>query len=245
MESNDLIIIGGGASVKKGIKKDLWNKLEGKFTFGLNYSFKFFKSTVQLFCDEKFYNKQRHELTKLPLIIGMSHKMEIMPNTITLSTATRYFRNLSGGVYSPDLTGLFALTLGIYLLDVGNIYLLGYDFGEIRKKDLPDIGTSRKDFLENTELDEKKRYVTHWYQGKCEHRGVGKVSYFHRKKRPRAKFKPYMQEKKCKIYNVNPTSRIPDDIFEKINYDEFFSKIDTKKYDQIELRKEIRRKLNC
>jgi len=34
-----LTIIGGGESVKEGIEKDLWNKLQNKLTFGLNYSY--------------------------------------------------------------------------------------------------------------------------------------------------------------------------------------------------------------
>lgn len=244
--SNELIIIGGGASVKEGMVKGLWDKIDNKFTFGINFSYKFFKSTAQIYCDEVFYKRQREELKKLSLIIGMTHKSLVTePNTVTLTTATRYFRNLSNGVYCADLAGLFALSLGIYVLDVGTVYLLGYDFGEIRKKDLPEPIVRKEIFMNNTERDKKNRLITHWYQGKCEHRGVGKTSYYHCKKRPTAKFKCYKEEKRCKIYNVNPTSRIPGDIIEKIDYDTFFKKLNKNKYNQIELCNEIKKKLNA
>lgn len=245
MKPNELIIIGGGASIKEGIEKGLWNKIDRRFNFGLNYSYKYFKSTVQIYVDDKFYEKQRLELVKLPLIIGKTHQMHVESNTITLSTGTQYFRNLSNGVYSPDLCGLFALSLGIYILDKGTIYLLGYDFGELRKKNLEEPVTDPKTFEENTERDKRKRLITHFYQGDFEHRGVGKTSYYHSKNRVRSKFKVYKNEKKIKIYNVSPNSRIPSDLIEKINYNTFFKKLNNTGHDQSELRKFIRKKLNA
>ena len=46
-----LVILGGGASMKEGISKGLWNKLKDRFTLGINYSFNWFKSTLQTYVD--------------------------------------------------------------------------------------------------------------------------------------------------------------------------------------------------
>ena len=59
MKSNQLIIIGGGASITEGIKKGLWKLLKGKFTLGLNYSYHYYpNSTCQIYVDNDFYTKE-------------------------------------------------------------------------------------------------------------------------------------------------------------------------------------------
>ena len=40
MKINQLIIIGGGASINKGVNKGLWAALRGRFTIGINYSYR-------------------------------------------------------------------------------------------------------------------------------------------------------------------------------------------------------------
>jgi len=157
MIPNELIIIGGGASIKKGLSLGLHDTLRNRFTCGLNYGFNYFKDcTYHCFVDRDFYKKQKPNLSKLPLIIGKSGGYNPMNNTIDLPTATRYFRNLSGGVYNANLTGVFALSLGIYLMDAGNIFLLGYDFGGFHTSNIDDapLTMKNKDILA---LDSHKR----------------------------------------------------------------------------------------
>ena len=43
-----IIIVGGGTSIKEGISKGLWSKLDNKYTFGLNYSYKYFFNFIYL-----------------------------------------------------------------------------------------------------------------------------------------------------------------------------------------------------
>lgn len=251
MIPNELIIIGGGASIKKGLTLGLHDTLRNRFTCGCNYAFNYFKDcTYHTFVDRDFYNKKGQDLSKLPLIIGKSGGYTPMANTIDLPTATRYFRDLSGGTYSPDLCGLFALSLGIYLIDKGTIYLLGYDFGGYHKSNIEDkpLTMADKSILA---LDTHKRPLTHFYQGERNHRGTGKVSFYNAKNRPRDKFMPFVKNKenkeKIKIYNVSPTSRIPNEIFEKISYETFFEKLEAScdgRCIHNEWRQLIRKKLN-
>ena len=220
-----LIIIGGGNSIQEGIVLGLWEKLRNKFTMGINYSYKFFDSTFQTYVDAQFYNRENLNLEKLPLIIGSAYKInKKLPNTLSLTTSNTYVRDLSKGVYSPRLSGMFSLSLAIYLLDVGEIFLLGYDLGNTDES-----------------KDDKKRYLTHFYQGALEHNGVGKVNYYNGKGRAEQDFGVYKNEQKIHIYNVSLLSKI--NMFPKISYTEFFSKLDPETYDQNELRLLVREKL--
>ncbi len=220
-----LIIIGGGTSLKEGEMKELYNKLKGKWTIGLNYNYNYFNSTILCFVDDDFYIKQKKDIAKLNLIIGKKHKLkDIAPNTMMLSCLdSKYDRSLISGVYKSSLLGIFALSLGIYLLDKGEIYLLGYDYGS------------------NGTKDKQGRPMTHSYQGEINHRGIGKTNYYDMKGRADKDFGVYRNEKKVKIYNVSMKSRI--NIFPKISYDEFFKKLDKKQYNQDKLRQHIKEKL--
>ncbi len=241
---NQLVLIGGGTSVKEGISKGLWNKLNNRFTIGCNYSFNWFISTFQTYVDgneqKDFYYKERNNMKDLPLIIGNKLKIPLLPNTIGISGATTYHRDLLHGVYKVSLSGIYALSLAIWLLDIGEIFILGMDYGELRKKDFEKFATSPQELGELTVKDEKGRAMTHWYQGKLEHRGIGQVSHFNSKGRVDKDYSIYEKEEKIKIYNVSLVSKIKQ--FEKISYDEFFKKLDNNKYDQTELRQWIRKK---
>jgi len=226
LETKQLVIIGGGSSIQEGISKDLWSKLENKFVIGLNYSYKYFSNpTVQCFVDHEFYSKEYDDLKSLGLIIGKSQKtLKLHDNTITMTCSGQYNRDVRKAVYKASLVGIFALSLGIYLLDEGEIFLLGYDFGEL-----------------TTEKDAKNRVITHFYQGQTEHRGIGKNSYYNISNKANDDFKVYSKETRCKIYNVSMKSKI--DIFDKISYDEFFTKLDKNIINNEEIRKDIRNKL--
>ena len=53
-KSNQLIIIGGGASIEEGISKNLWEKIKNKFVIGINYSYHHFPNpTFQVWLDRK------------------------------------------------------------------------------------------------------------------------------------------------------------------------------------------------
>lgn len=219
------ILVGGGSSLEEGIEKGLWEKLNGKFTIGLNFSYNFFSSTINTYVDSSFYNANLEDIKKMPLIIGQGRNLKNkQPNTIIIPSNSVYNRDLKGGCHSAKLCGIYSLSLGIYLLDEGDLFLLGYDLGAIKK-----------------ELDDKKRKITHWYQGKKDHRGVGKVSYYEAKDRGEKDFGCFRQEKKIRIFNVSPLSKI--NVFPKLSYDEFFQKLDKEIYNQEDLRTFIREKL--
>ena len=76
-----LIILGGGTSVVEGINKDLFPKLENKFTIGLNYSHHFVDSTCWMYVDDTYYLNQVKYMEKLPLTIGRLHSnVPVKPN---------------------------------------------------------------------------------------------------------------------------------------------------------------------
>lgn len=219
------ILLGGGSSLKEGLPLGLWDALKDRFTIGLNYSYKVFPSTCQTFVDSTFYNTEKKELDKLPMIIGQARNIKTKgSNLIPLPCGTTWDRTLNTGAYSSRLCGIYTLSLSIYLLDEGEIFLLGYDNGSISKT-----------------LDDKKRRISHWYQGEIEHRGVGKCSYYDVKDRDEKDYGVYKQEQRIRIYNVSLQSNIR--IFPKISYDEFFKKLDTNRYNQDELRLLIKTKL--
>lgn len=240
MENNlnkpkQVVILGGGASIKEGIQRGLWDKLQDKFTIGTNFSFNYFLSTIQTYVDYAFYeigdysfsqNQQKEHVNKLstlPLIIGKKHdKLKKLDNTIMLQTNdVKYYRDIKLGIYNSCLVGIFALSLGIYLLDEGQIFLLGFD------------GDSSGKMINN-------KPETHFYNDII-HRGSGKVDWYYTEGNLEKNFKPFLQETKCHIYNVSLKSRI--NIFPKLSYSGFFEKLDKEIFSQEELRKEIRRKL--
>jgi len=238
LKPKQLVIIGSGVSLKEGIEKGLWEKLKGKWTIGLNYSYNFFDSTMLCYVDNPFYKEEskKEKFQKLPLIVGKEHnQLKTLPNTITLKTNdAKYYRDVKLGIYKSNLCGLFALSLAIYLLDEGTIFLLGYD---------------------NCAMGKAKdgRALTHFYQGQINHRGIGKINYFngiHKKnkksKEPGKKFVDrdfdvYKDEKKVKIYNVSVMSKI--NTFIKGGYGFFFENLDKQEYDQDQIREYVKGKL--
>ncbi len=218
-----LILIGGGASITEGIDKGLWQRLEGTWTIGLNYSYKYFLSTCLCFVDKDFYFQEK--LDSQPLIIGNSNGIKEdkqLPNTIVIRDTAKYDRNLTLGIYKASLVGLYALSLAIYLLDEGEIYLLGYDY-------------------DSQGRDKDKNFLTHFYQGDFRHRGIGKVNYYQSKGRTDRDFGVYKNEKKIKIYNVGLESKI--DVFPKLSYDQFFKQLDKRNYHQNFIKEYIIEKL--
>ena len=229
--TNQLIIIGGGYSIKDGIELGLWNKIKNKFTFGLNYSFHLFNSTVQLYVDNDFYEKERKKLKKCSLIVGKRHThLKPEKNTIMLYAKHEYNFDIHYGVYRSALCGMFALSVGVWLLNEiprAEIFLLGMDYGTI-----------------NENKDKYGRALTHFYQGDIEHRGISKINYYNSKSRKKGDvdYKVFNNKDiKVKIWNVSPNSNIPS--FKKINYEAFFRMLHSEKLNQKQLIKQIKPKL--
>ena len=250
-----LIIIGGGCSITEGIDKGLWERLEGLFTIGLNYSYHYYVSTLQSYVDHDFYVKNKDDLEALPLIVGKHYNtIPKYDNTILLEANNKYSRDLHTGVYNSNLTGIFALSLGIHLLDIGEIYLLGYDYGHVAPTgDYGNI-TPKGEYADSPGVDKDNRVFTHFYQGDIKHRGIGKINYYNGvvgkggKRQPRADYdvRVYSDEKRVKIYNVSMNSKIS--AFTKISYDEFLERIegsDQRRWEQEGLREMVRAKLEA
>lgn len=241
MLPNNLIILGGGASINEGIENGLFDLLPNTFSIGLNYAYKFVKTTLNMGVDEKFYNDNHTELSELPLYIGKENYALTNrgKNCIFLPSCKDYYRGCEPGVYSSTLVGLFSLSLFIALMDVGNIFILGMDYGPLRDKE----GTILK--------NEKGEYITHFYQGEILHRGINKINWYtstvmdkptgKRISNAEREYKVYKDETKVNIYNVSLNSAI--NVFPKISYEEFFSKKLITGLNQDDIRLEIRKKI--
>ncbi len=245
-KSNNLFIIGGGYSLKEKIKKGLWGFLKDKFTIGCNFSYKHFTSTIQTCIDAKVYNNNFcKDLKDHPSIICQTHPdiKRYMSNTKHYYCSNDYRRDINEvGVYSNRLCGLFALSLGIHLLDKGNIFLLGFDNGSYKKKDYEKQCKSRKELDEIMCLDCRGIPLTHYYQGEGDigdpikigeevinrngNRGIGKINYYEQVHNgvPRSisDWEVYKGEKKCKVFNVSEVSKI--NAFDKISYEEMVNR---------------------
>jgi len=222
-------ILGGGYSVVEGIKLGLLDKLKDYFVIGTNETYKYFNSTFLASVDGSFIENNAKQLKNLPLVITRETPQSLkspLKNLIICPYSTdTYNRNLSKGVYSNKLVGLFALSLAIYLIDTGVVYLLGFDFGNI---------TEKKDKL--------GRIYTHWYQDKDLHyNGIGMVSYYKIKNREKL-FDVYKNENKVKIYLVGKTNL---KTFTNISYQEMFNQIENlPKVNQEEIRTSTKKILN-
>lgn len=235
MMTEELIIIGGGASTRPYFEQGLLSKISGKLVLSLNScSFFFLENTANVFVDESFYRKNLELVKELPLCIGQKTNNLFslkQPNTILLPINQKYDRTLSSGVYTNYLSGLFALSLGIYLIGKGTIYLFGLDGGSYNDGKV----------VEKIDKPEDKK-ITHWYQGKEIHRGLGLTSpYYSKRDKNNEMFSVFKDLEGIKIYNVSPTSRI--NIFEKIDYTRFLELYKKEDLDQNKLREEIKIKL--
>ena len=228
MKPNQIIIIGGGSSIKPELKK-LQTTLKNKYVIGLNYIYHYFPfCTFYSYVDHKFYTDELENLKNLPLIIGKYHSNlnnKTHSNTIMLPTRPKYSRDIKKGVYKSSLVGIFALSLAIHLLKEGEVYLLGYDLGgDLNNKDV------------------NGKIITHFYQGEIKHRGIGKCSYYKGYRRGHNDFGCFRDLEGIKIYNIGLESKLEE--FEKINYKEFYDKLHNENLSQDKLRENIKNKLN-
>lgn len=237
MIPKEIIIIGGGTSIKEGISIGLKEKLQNKFVITCNFSCYHFDSTFTTYIDKNFYlgdlnpaqikeKNQNHieKLKSLPLIVGnkfTEEKQYYYPNTIPVKQCGTYYHEniLENGFYSGGLLcGIFAISLAMYLINYsGVLYCLGFDW--------------------------TKEGNTHYYsKEEINHRGQG-FTKFYKSHNPQKYFEPFTKEKNIKIYNVSPSSNI--NCFEKIDYTTFFSKLNNVVYNQNELREYVKGEFLC
>lgn len=215
--TNQLILIGGGWSINEGISMGLWEKIQNNFTIGCNFVGYMFIPNILCFVDEKFGVENEEMLSKMPMVLTVDTNYKAKKQYIKLKTNhNKYTRDLSKGVYKSWLTGVWALSISIYLLEEGEIFLLGMD-GKAFGTDSVTLKNLTHFYQTNRQLPTKITL----------HEGVGRdCVYQHVPKDPNSLenlYKPFKNESKIKIWNVSPNSNIP--YFEKITYNKFFKKL--------------------
>jgi len=267
MKTNRAIIIGSGSSVRQNqwdtdpVDLSLWDAIKDEFTIGLNFSHKYYNSTILMYADYQFYASQKEKLDELPLVLGKTDgyynrkgSVSLGDNVILLKEAEtgqyikwnekekgthlKYWGKeaWSRGFYCSQLIGMKALNMAI-ALNCDEIYLLGFDATDIN---------GHTHFYDDTNAG---TYV--WDTQK--HNGVGKHdngayrtgNYNKIEELNKHWFKPFEQElKNIDIYNVSVNSKI--DVFPKTTYAEFYDKIkqNPNKVNHEEIRQEIRQKLS-
>jgi len=234
----EIILIGGGKSIKDGLTLNLKEKIKDKCVLTLNFSYNHFDSTATVFIDDQFYkgfifgcgitcDKGHVErLKKLPLLIGpYRNYLKFYPNTIPVKYTFSYFHDnpIKRGFYigGKALTGIFSLHIAAHLLDYnGVIYCLGFDGGAIEGP-----GSNS----------------THYYDD-IKHKGIGRTQVYTAEPLD-LYFNEFLTEKDLIIYNVSPKSKINS--LKKISYPEMFEQLTEETYNQDELRTQIKDKLTC
>jgi len=254
----ELYIIGGGRSITQGLSLGLPDKLEGKCCLTLNHSMFNYPTTCGVFCDYSHFYEKNFVKSKEPqpeLMVGKFHeemtyqKNERLYSQIRLDlhcgkvillnpSAHIYDRTLKQGCYSHLLSGLFALSLAIYLLDVGKIFLIGFDAG----CNPIDDKTKFKMYKGNKiAIADNGKVLTHAYS--TFHEGQGKVGIYYNKANDVVKmFEVFRPEQQVKIYNVSQSSRI--ETFEKISYEQMFGLMNNERNEQRDYQNWIRESLS-
>lgn len=230
----EVIILGGGKSIREGISLNLWNKIRDKNVWSLNYAFLTlpFLPKRELFVDRGFYKNNVDALQALSdqgvEMVARYQDTYAAIDKIRKYQTTKEVNGYQGKralktdstphiyVGQLGLVGTFALSLAI-AEGYDTIWLLGFDFGVQSYED--------KD--------------THFYQGQIKviSSGVGNPQIYLNPDNSTKivendkgekidlikDYEVFAQEKNIHIYNVSPNSRLS--YFQKISYQEFFNKI--------------------
>jgi hypothetical protein len=211
----EVIIIGGGFSIKEGIEKGLWDKIKGKEVWSLNYAYKFlpYLPTRQLWMDTTFFKNNVKDLQALaeknvPLYtkVHPMYKEDMYKDKIKTYEVTRDWtkrNDITLFVGQLGLVGTFALSLACEE-KYDTIYLLGYDFGA----------------KNNTDLN------THFYVDDAkgiQSSGLKNPNVYYENTSIKASVLNYNDYNSytSKILNVSLQSNIS--AFQRIGYDEFFT----------------------
>lgn len=220
----EVILCGGGKSIREGISLGLWNKIRDKNVWSLNFAFMTlpFLPKCEIFVDRCFYKNNIDALQSLSdrgvEMVARYQDVYAAIDKIRKYQTTREVSGYKGKqtlktdgtphiyVGQLGLVGTFALSLAI-AEGYDTIFLLGFDFGVLSYED--------KD--------------THYYQNQIKviSSGVGNPQiYIKRDGTPSddiKDFEVFTREKDINIYNISPQSNLP--YFLKINYSQFFEKI--------------------
>jgi hypothetical protein len=236
----EVIIIHGGDSLKSGISRDLQKRIQNRFVITINYSYSHFpNATFLTFMDRSFYCPSLEDISKgykntyedlksLPLIIGTNADSVVLekklPNTYIVPFCPFKLNKkdaLTKGFYSAPgggRTGVFALSLALFLTDYkGKIFCLGLDYG----------------------LNKNSNNLHYYPKSEILHRGSDSTKFYDNHSGDEI-YKPFLPFKN-NIYNVSPNSNL--NLFKKIDYQEFFSKLGLFTYNQDFLRRDILIKL--
>jgi len=219
-KNKSVILVGGGASVKEGISKGLWEKIKSKTIWSCNYAFMTmpYLPKRQLWVDRSFFKNNLPALNELAnknveMVCKANSLATPLPKVIGyngIRTRADYFGKL--GIEKNKIfcgmqgfVGTFALHIAI-CEGYNEIFLLGYDYG------IPP--------------GENQGTFTHFYQNKLNVKstGMGRPEVYQDDKKNIKKdiedYLMFLQEKDIKIWNVSMKSNI--DCFEKITYERFF-----------------------
>jgi len=201
--SKEVILLGGGRSVLRGIEKGLWDKIRNKCVWSLNFAFLFmpFVPVKQVWVDTSVWEKCKDDILKLhskgcDLVCRNYGGYEDYPfiKKYDVEEIDYKINEHTLFVGRCGFVGVFALSLAIHL-GYTTIYLLGYDFGA------PNVRETK----------------THWYQelSQINAGAYGKSGMY---------FEPHeFLEEDADIYNVSPNSNIES--FLRITYPHFFERI--------------------
>jgi hypothetical protein len=218
MPNKQVILVGGGTSVRDGINTGLWDKIKDQEVWSCNFAYKAmpYLPSKELFVDYGFVKDNQDDLEMLRSsgveIIAFKHPKFVfreLDKAFTLVDATRELDKITPTCMwygKGGLTGTFALSVAIQR-GFDEIYLLGYDFG-------------------TTDVNNKD---THFYQGqiKVESFGVGHPHLYRDIKTNKVLDQvtdyQYFMGSTARIYNVSPQTNIP--YLPKIDYETFYKKL--------------------
>ena len=258
--NSKLIICASGASLPflnsqfyrtgVGLPLKLEQIIKHNYSIGLNYFFEYgCETTFNMSADWQFYEDNRIELKKVPMIITSEDPQlknnkisRIHDNTILLKHSGIYngLDSWKLGFFSRQLIGIFSLSIAI-ALGFREIYLLGADCCQVNNQ------THFYQGVVNLE-EHVKVYIKGQLKDKrFKFRGIGKnpkgdyktSTYNYPNMINKKWYKPFLQEKDVKIFNVSTESAIT--LFQKLTYEEFYKQIGDNHIYQPDAREEIRK----
>jgi len=201
----DIVIFGGGYSVKKELENGLAERVKDREVWAINYIYENLPYPPKrlVFVDNSFHQQNKEELKRLNSL-GVEIHAKFHPRLDPFIKTHLTYRNRTDPDYTPEkvfigshgLSGVFALSLAVKE-QYDRIFALGYDWGS--------PSNAVKETHTNTKSD-----------------GAGKVSiYLNPDDKPNEHLKSFDDFKDFKnIYNVSPISHIK--VFQKITYEEMY-----------------------
>lgn len=217
MNKNKVIIVGSGASIRQSLwttpldNLPIWPILQNQRTIAINWAYKWLPNSILYFADARFLATEYQNIKDWSKLITR-------PNGWYDQRYKEYFpelpKNLEFHSYPfCNLSGESSIGYALEKLQADEIYLLGFDCGEVDgKTHFYDDGTNtigtfnwKGDIVSGVGKNQRGFYNTAIYNNDPNQQFV--------------KFEKF----KDKIINVSIKSRI--EVFKKITYDEFYKRI--------------------